>query len=354
MNFLQSLPKSGPNRVSIISYNILADVFAQSTLLPIYSQYCPQECLAWEYRVRTLREQFSQFNADIFCLQEVSLPNWEEDFGKFFSELGYCSLVQDDKNRSDTHTTGNAIVYRQAAFSPSVVESRSRAIIAGLRRLEVRPLSGASQHDFRDDLKSIAKNDLKKGDAKALKRVDFPGSLLWVCNVHLQGDPSAGETRLLQVRSALKRLRALQLRSEHVPGSPAAPTIICGDFNSGAGSAVHELLSTGVLPANFVEPGQMRPFAAKAVTNLEGRYISAYACSSLPFTFSVAGFLRDILDFVFYSERGLWLRGLLQPFPTSDTENVVAGLPRRGYPSDHLPVGAVFEFADKDDEPGLG
>ena len=65
---------------------------------------------------------------------------------------------------------------------------------------------------------------------------------------------------------------------------------------------------------------------------------------TLDFTFSVNGFLRCVLDFMFYSSNNLKLTGVLEPYPQRERDEVILGIPRQGYPSDHLPVGGVFEL----------
>lgn len=52
---------------SVLSYNILSDVFASSELYG----YCPSWALSWPYRRQNLLREIVSYGADILCLQEV-------------------------------------------------------------------------------------------------------------------------------------------------------------------------------------------------------------------------------------------------------------------------------------------
>ena len=58
-----------PTQFSVVSYNILCDRFATPRRLPhVYPQF-----LCWEHRWPRLRNELAAFDADIICLQEVTL-----------------------------------------------------------------------------------------------------------------------------------------------------------------------------------------------------------------------------------------------------------------------------------------
>lgn len=52
---------------SVLSYNILSDVYASSELYG----YCPSWALSWPYRRQNLLREIVSYGADILCLQEV-------------------------------------------------------------------------------------------------------------------------------------------------------------------------------------------------------------------------------------------------------------------------------------------
>lgn len=52
---------------TVLSYNILADVYASSE----FYSYCPSWALSWQYRRQNLLREIVGYRADIVCLQEV-------------------------------------------------------------------------------------------------------------------------------------------------------------------------------------------------------------------------------------------------------------------------------------------
>lgn len=58
--------------VRVVSYNILADVYAQTELSrKVLYPYCAPYALRLDYRQNLLKKELAGYNADIFCLQEV-------------------------------------------------------------------------------------------------------------------------------------------------------------------------------------------------------------------------------------------------------------------------------------------
>lgn len=60
---------SSSGTFTVLSYNILADVYATNEL---YS-YCPSWALSWPYRRQNLLREIVGYRADIVCLQEVNI-----------------------------------------------------------------------------------------------------------------------------------------------------------------------------------------------------------------------------------------------------------------------------------------
>ncbi len=97
-----------------------------------------------------------------------------------------------------------------------------------------------------------------------------------------------------------------------------------------------------VLAAGFVDHG-------KVVTETEFRHgihlSSAYASCDTDPTFIMPPHSHYRLDHVTFTPNTLALRALLQVLPDADRERILSSsLPLPDYPSDHMPVGAVFGF----------
>lgn len=58
--------------VRVVSYNILADVYAQTELSKnVLYPYCAPYALQLDYRQNLIKKELAGYNADIICLQEV-------------------------------------------------------------------------------------------------------------------------------------------------------------------------------------------------------------------------------------------------------------------------------------------
>lgn len=58
--------------VRVVSYNILADVYAQTELSKnVLYPYCAPYALQLDYRQNLIKKELTGYNADIICLQEV-------------------------------------------------------------------------------------------------------------------------------------------------------------------------------------------------------------------------------------------------------------------------------------------
>jgi len=119
------------------------------------------------------------------------------------------------------------------------------------------------------------------------------------------------------------------------------PLILCGDFNSLAGSGVVDLISTGSLPhdhedlstfkyGNFTRDGITHPFSLK----------SAYTPKDLPFTNYTPTF-TDMIDYIWYSTTTLQVTSLLGQID-KDYLKRAPGFPDWHFVSDHLVLLAEF------------
>lgn len=123
---------------------------------------------------------------------------------------------------------------------------------------------------------------------------------------------------------------------------PQIPLIICGDFNSAAGSGVYDLITKGSLPGthpdlinrgygNFTRDGMAHPFKLRSAYN---------GTDEISFTNHTSNFTA-VIDYIWYSNNALQLRGVLG---SVDEEYLrkVPGFPNWHFPSDHLALKAEF------------
>lgn len=62
--------------VRVVSYNILADIYAQTDLSKtVLYPYCAPYALQLDYRQNLIKKELAGYNSDIICLQEVDKGN---------------------------------------------------------------------------------------------------------------------------------------------------------------------------------------------------------------------------------------------------------------------------------------
>ena len=98
-----SIPGAGTTgatlRFRIISYNILAELYATKQAYP----YCDSWSLSWPYRRRIILQELEEAQGDVVCLQEVQADYFEQHINPFMNELGYDGLFK-QKSRDFTGT----------------------------------------------------------------------------------------------------------------------------------------------------------------------------------------------------------------------------------------------------------
>jgi len=209
--FYAHLPLVATAHLSVVTWNILAPEFATPTKYP----WASADALAWPSRQERILLKLAEIDADIVCLQEVGVAQWDELCGRLHT-LGYDGILQE---MSRGHPIANAILLRRGHVELLRAESRSRALIA-----VVRACGGTASKP----------------------------QPLYLANVHLEAGAEKSATRLSQLRSLLRRIElqcsvniAAEVRApmSSVDGA-RSPVAIVGDFNSDRSSDVHELLSS--------------------------------------------------------------------------------------------------------------
>jgi CCR4-NOT transcription complex subunit 6 len=85
---LENRPHGLSRPIRICSYNILAEIYTSPKVYP----YCAQWALSWNFRSRHILRELQNFDADIFCLQEVQADRFNEFFYAKMKNMGYEGL----------------------------------------------------------------------------------------------------------------------------------------------------------------------------------------------------------------------------------------------------------------------
>ncbi|KAH9737653.1 Endonuclease/exonuclease/phosphatase family protein expressed [Citrus sinensis] len=183
---------SSTGTFSVLSYNILSDVYATSES---YS-YCPSWALSWAYRRQNLLREIIGYRADIVCLQEVynGNPHTIDGCATFFRRDRF------------SHVKKYEVEFNKAA------QSLTDAILPSAQK------KNALNRLVKDNVALIVVLEAKFSNQGA----DTPGKRQLLCVVH----------------TLLKGL-------EKIAASADIPMLVCGDFNSVPGSAPHALLAMG-------------------------------------------------------------------------------------------------------------
>jgi len=288
--------------LSVLSWNLLAQDCTSSILGA--QRYChvPREDLAWSNRCLRIVEELLSADADVLCLQELNFAD-ELSIRSPLEAAGYVGLMQ--KKDDPKHPTGNATFWKSSK------------------------LSCASPAVHRSRVLTVLLQDEKKRER-----------CVAVANCHLEGNPRESLARVKQLQSTLKQLQ--QLRHQAV--------IVIGDFNCELQtSACASYLAFGFVIPGVIEWGKECPAPAAQVPGHGYVLSSAYPNDGTDFTFTIRPNLCLMLDQLWHTHDSLQLvarRGIFAD--ASQRDFILAhGWPSAINPSDHLPIGATFNWAEK-------
>ena len=344
----------------VVSWNSLADQY-------IGYQQNDRPQVDWgvfdpSHRHRLLGKAFQRFvDLDIdfiICLQEVDFSIAREvlvdrnSYTRLLTPTGYGRgdprTPPTSHGRSNTRPDASCIFYKSSAWS--LVDQEKVVCFNDLAGKD--PESAFSKSFLTGNFGIIALFEHRL----------VPSHKVMVCNSHLFWDPKYEYVKLCQMHYLClkieKRLKKL--------GSANIPVLIAGDFNSKPGGLVHSYLSKGSTGIDFPDEPSFSSKQAKlaarkksgdwnhkAATWLQDGYLScrsdyrsAYAKynhrgdlkgEGVLYTNSTATFC-DVLDYIFFTPSSL-----LQTKRLPSLADVTV-LPTLRWPSDHIPVGAEFQF----------
>jgi CCR4-NOT transcription complex subunit 6 len=353
-------------RFSVLTYNVLADLYATSELY----HYTPSWALSWNYRRQNILKEIVGHNADILCLQEVQSDHFEDFFAGELAKHGYTAVYKKKTAQVFSQGTyvidGCAIFFKKDRFTlikKYEVEFNKAALSL------VESLGGASAK--KDALNRLMKDNVAL--IVVLEALEQPGvaapqgkrQLLCVANTHIHANTELNDVKLWQVHTLLKGL-------EKIAASAEIPMVVCGDFNSVPGSAAHNLLSSGRVDAAHPELatdpfGILRPPSklqhplplVSAYTSLtkqpcleseaaerQRTRMDAAGTGEPLFTNCTAEFM-GALDYIFYTDDTLAPLSLLELPAESEVRAKYGGLPNTQWSSDHVALMAEFQWAPR-------
>jgi len=367
---------SSLERVKVLTWNILCDKFATST---VYG-YTPPTALSWDYRKQTIIQELHERDADILCLQEIATDVFRDFFSPELAQDGYKG-VHWPRPKAKTMAEKDA----QAVDGCAVFYKASKWILLDKQLLDYANIAinrpdMKNQHDIfnrvmpKDNIGLICFFESRQTGARMI-----------VANTHLAWEPTLADVKLVQTAimmenltrlaekyarwPALKDKKMIQMpleegeeRAELPEPAPSQeyrnntdiPLLVCGDYNSTYDSSVYELLSMGRVSPNhndfgthqygsFTRDGVEHPFSMRsAYVHLNG------TPDELTFTNYVPGF-AEVIDYIWYSTNTLEVVSLLGP-PDRDHLKRVPGFPNYHFPADHIQIMAELVIKARKDK----
>uniref|UniRef100_L7LZY6 2',5'-phosphodiesterase 12 n=1 Tax=Rhipicephalus pulchellus TaxID=72859 RepID=L7LZY6_RHIPC len=326
---------TAPGRFRCISYNLLADVYAdtkftRSELFP----YCAAYALDLSYRKQLLVKELLGYKGDLMCLQEVDRRVFQQDLEPILGDHGFSGFYTE---KCSPMAEGVACFYRLSKFRAL----HERSIVLATEMTQEPVLS--------DILASINKNEQLRDrilnlptalQILLLEPLEMPGRLLLVANTHLYYHPDSDHIRLLQAYCCIRLVEWLQEKFTAEYGVVPA-VIFAGDFNSCPAYGVYQLMTCGCVPPDS------RDWCSnieEAVVGLEARQQIplASACGIPSYTNYTKGF-QGCLDYIFYDYMQL-VREHVVPMPTHEQVTQEEALPSAHFPSDHVAQIATLRW----------
>lgn len=186
---------SSSKTVSIMSYNVLAQVYAK----PDIFNYCRPVTLKWRYRRANLLREIAFRDADILCLQEVD--HYDDWWRPQLSAAGYDSNFT---SRPRGLADGLVVAWKRDLFQ--------------LFRSDYVDFNIAKKNLLLHDMDNLASRCLQDnvGQMVALQpweKNTMPSGVL-VANCQLASDPSLDDVRMVQALLFLQRSVSLFSRRD--------------------------------------------------------------------------------------------------------------------------------------------
>ncbi|KAF8967807.1 Glucose-repressible alcohol dehydrogenase transcriptional effector [Entomortierella lignicola] len=314
---------------TIMSWNLLSPRLCHASRL---DAACDPTFLDWNYRKEAILNQIAFTDADIICLQELELKDYEEYFNPHLSRLGFRSIHAYKMNVYEMRD-GCAIFYRDSRFK-LLNEHTLRFNQVELDDYNVKRPSMARDTAIRfnlfHNLAIVALFENRRTKHK-----------VQIATTHLLADPAFPDAKMLQTAILTSKLEELaaeavaaammtlatvgtsqsQNQTQAHQQQQHIPTILAGDFNSLPDSPVVSFLKTGQIETcHFGE----NDFGRFTRANSKHFYhnlglADSYKSSILPFTNATRKF-QGTIDYLLYDPGSLGLVGFLdhlEPEPSS-------------------------------------
>ena len=235
---LTEQPTTGSGQFRCVSYNMLADFYADSDYSrTVLFPYCPPQFLSIDYRQHLLLKELVGYNGDLICLQEVDKSFFNHSLAPFLKakQRLHGELCLKAGNLSE----GLATFYNEKKFR---LLEQQRHVFTEL--IADDPLFDDIRLAIETNEQLSKRIDLKTVfHVSVLESLQVKDRLLLVINTHLYSKADADHIRLLQASIILRHLERLQRKWSE--SHPQVSTVVMGDFNSTPEFGVYRLFTVG-------------------------------------------------------------------------------------------------------------
>ncbi|NXH14936.1 PDE12 phosphodiesterase, partial [Bucco capensis] len=312
----------GEGSIRIVSYNILADTYAQTEFSrTVLYPYCAPYALELDYRQNLLKKELSGYNADLIFLQEVDKSVFVDSLAPALDAFGLEGLFKIKEKQHE----GLATFYRRDKFS--LLTQHDIAFSEAL-------LSDSLHKELCDKLAKyplVQEKVLQRSSVlqvSVLQSTTNPSKKICVANTHLYWHPKGGNIRLIQIAVALSHIKHIACDLY-----PSIPIIFCGDFNSIPSSGTYTFINSGDIAEDhedWVSNGEEE----RCNMPLSHPFKLLSACGEPAYTNYVGGF-HGCLDYIFIDKNALEVEQVI-PLPSHEEVTTYQALPSVSHPSDHI------------------
>ncbi|XP_018377460.1 PREDICTED: 2',5'-phosphodiesterase 12 isoform X3 [Trachymyrmex cornetzi] len=309
----------------VISYNILADTYADSDFSKdVLFPYCPQYALDMDYRKQLILKEIIGFNSDIICLQEVDKNIYEYDLLPSLYMLNYDGVFV-TKNEVNE---GLATFFNQNRFEKLGFE---RSIMA--QNVDLPKFAAIWSKIDNDKIKARFLNRNTTIQVTTLRSKENRSEILVIGNTHLYFKPDADHIRLLQGYYAITYLHDIAKRIQEENPECNVSVIFCGDFNSVPECGIYQLITKNYVSETCEDWKSNAEEVIKNISLTQDLCMSS-ACGMPEYTNYTPEF-SACLDYIFY-ERDKFEVEQVVPMPSKEELTLHTGLPSVVFPSDHI------------------
>lgn len=374
-----------PNEFRVVSYNILADVYAdQDYSRTVLFKHCPSHALEIDYRRQLLLKEISGYKADIICMQEVDRKEYIRTYEPFMRLVADHSGVMNTKGGQVPE--GVATFFRNDKFDllhthvtvlSDIIQRVQGETSGGDTNGEVSEIAEPNpitSHPFLKDRDSpqaidllsrfnemrksvmanplLAKRLLERHtvlQASLIKSKQCPNQYIIVGNTHLYFAPDADHVRLLQGSICVKYLEYLKeefygkmVVSDSDQTTPNLSVILAGDMNSVPECGLFQLATKGYVSSDSVDwKSNQEEEVVGLSLNTNLRFKSAY--NDVAYTNYTPDF-NGCLDYIYYEQSNLTCESAV-PLPSHEDITLTGGIPSDVFPSDHIALVANLKFS---------